>query len=138
MAIRSLFPDDMIKSMGADMSLEGVASKLTYFTMQTWLIHWQTTIYAEHKNSGDVYEYLNDFKDSLMEKFMGYSAKKVKSFKFIPTVDGSNLSTILQEIKSFAKELEDFASINNYTDIENMSQELSGVAAKALYLTTLS
>lgn len=134
----SLFPNEMLKPSTSEMTLEGIASKLTYFTLQIWLIHWQTNIFAEHKNSGEVYEYLNGFKDSSLEKLMGYTGKKTRSFKLIPTTDNAVLTTVLNDMKAFAQELQTYAKSNGYTDVENMSQDLSGVAAKALYLSTLS
>lgn len=130
-----LFPDRMKPT---ELTLETIASKITYFTMQIWLIHWQTNVFAEHKNSGEVYEYLNGFKDSVMEKLMGYTGRKARSFKFLPTTDNADFIATLTEMKSFANELRMYATSNGYTDVENMSQDLSGVAAKALYLTTLS
>lgn len=138
MAIRSLFPDDMMKSMGADMSLEGVASKLTYFHTQIHLIHWQTSSYAEHMALGGLYDFVHDFKDDVIEKLMGYTGRKPKAFKMLPIIDSSNASTIVAELKDYAHELEMFAESNNYPDIENMAQDLSGHAAKTLYLLTLS
>jgi len=45
---------------------------------------------------------------------------------------------VVQEIKSFAHELMTWAEQNQYCDVENMAQDLSGKAAKTLYLLTLS
>jgi hypothetical protein len=135
--MKSLFPEEMLKS-SAELSLEGIASRLTYFTLQTWLIHWQTGSFAEHKNTDEVYSFLNGFKDSLMEKLMGYTGRKARSFKFIPTTDNADFISLLTEMKGFAQELQNYATSNGYTDVENMSQELSGVSVKALFLSTLS
>ncbi len=77
MALKSLFPEDMIsKGASSDLSLESIAAKLTYFHEQLHLLHWQTTSYAQHKALGKLYEYVQDFKDGVIEKLMGYRASK--------------------------------------------------------------
>ena len=55
----SIFPDSMKPSKVATegLTLETIASKLTYFQEQVHLLHWQTNSYAEHKNLGSLYEY---------------------------------------------------------------------------------
>ena len=138
MKINPLFPEDMLKSSGSDMSLEGIASKLTYFHEQLHLIHWQTSIYAEHLAVGSFYDYIHGFKDDVIEKLMGYTGRKPRAFKMIPITDGASAVAISNEIKEYASELQSYADSNGYSDIENMAQELSGNAAKTLYLLTLS
>lgn len=134
----SLFPQDMMKGAGEPMSLESIASKLTYFHEQIHLIHWQTQSYAEHKATGDLYDYVHDFKDDVIEKLMGYTGKRPKAFKMQPIMDTSSATSVVTELKSFAHELMTWAEQNYYCDVENMAQELSGHAAKTLYLLTLS
>lgn len=71
---------------------------------------------------------------------MGYENKKVKAYKLSPISDyvPSMPNRIVNELKTFAKQLESFAASKGYSDIENMAQSLSGSAAKALYLLTQS
>jgi hypothetical protein len=134
----TLFPDNMMKSAVADMSLEGIAGRLTYFHEQLHLIHWQTSIYAEHMAMGSLYEYIQDFKDDVIEKLMGYTGRKPRAFKIMPVSDGMGAVAVVTEVKMFAAELEQYAEANGYGDISNMSQDLSGHAVKTLYLLTLS
>ena len=138
MAIKSLFPEEMIKSSGGEMTLETIASKLTYFHEQLHLIHWQTSSYAEHQALGSLYDEVQDFKDDVIEKLMGYMGKRPKAFKLQPIVDSISSTSVVQELKSFASSLEEWAEENGYPDVENMAQDLSGKAAKTLYLLTLS
>jgi len=133
----SLFPDNMMKQPG-ELSLESVAGKLTYFHEQLHLTHWQTTSYAEHKALGKLYEYVYDFKDGVMEKLMGYANRRVRAFKIEPLSEGAVASTIVSDLITFAHELKNWAKMNNYDDVENLAQSLSGEAAKARYLLTLS
>lgn len=135
----SLFPEKMMESSsGGEMTLEGIASKLTYFHEQLHLIHWQTTSYAEHQALGDLYDYVHDFKDDVIEKLMGYMGKRPKAFKMQPLVDMTSATSVVQEIKGFSHQLMEWAEQNQYCDVENLAQELSGKAAKTLYLLTLS
>ena len=140
MALKSLFPEDMKDKMVAsgELSLESIAAKLTYFHEQLHLLHWQTTSYAEHQALGGLYDYVHDIKDEIIEKMMGYSGRKVKSFKIEPLSDTANPSMVVVDLINFASKLEEHAEANKMPDIENISQSLSGEAAKTKYLLTLS
>jgi len=137
---KSLFPSDMLasSSVSSEMSLEGVAAKLTYFHEQLHLLHWQTQSYAEHKALGKLYEYIQDFKDGVIEKLMGYIGKRPKAFKLEPLSDVANATIVVSELMSFASSLKSYAESNGYHDISNLADALSGEAAKTKYLLTLS
>lgn len=135
----TLFPEEMKTS--AEMSMETVASKLSYFYEQVHLLHWQTNSFAEHSALGSLYDKLVDFKDEIVEKLMGYSGgRRIKAFKITPLVDySSGLSTrVVKQIMEFASQLEEWAEENEYCDIENIAQSLSGEASKTNYLLTLT
>jgi DNA-binding ferritin-like protein len=132
---KSLFPQEMLAS--GDMSLEAMLSKLTYFHEQLHLTHWQTTSYAEHKALGKLYEYVQDFKDDVIEKLMGYTGKRPGAYKIDP-LGNSNATAIVSELMSFSSSLKSYAESNGYHDISNLADALSGEAAKARYLLTLS
>jgi DNA-binding ferritin-like protein len=132
---KSLFPQEMLSS--GDMSLESIASKLTYFHEQLHLTHWQTTSYAEHKALGKLYEYVQDFKDDVIEKLMGYTGKRPGAYKIDP-LGNSNATAIVSELMSFSSSLKSYGESNGYHDISNLADALSGEAAKTKYLLTLS
>jgi DNA-binding ferritin-like protein len=138
MALKSLFPEEMVKSSGGEMSLENVAAKLTYFHEQLHLLHWKTTSYAEHQALGGIYDYVHDFKDGVIEKLMGYTGKRPKAFKVEPLSDSASASIVVGELMSFASSLKSYAESNGYHDISNLADALSGEAAKVRYLLTLS
>jgi DNA-binding ferritin-like protein len=140
MAIKSLFPEDMMENKGAnsELSLEAVAAKLTYFHEQLHLLHWQTSSYAEHMALGGLYDYVHDVKDEIIEKMMGYTGKRPKAFKIEHLSDSAIANVVVTELISFASKLEGYAEANSMPDIENISQSLSGEAAKVKYLLTLS
>ena len=76
----SIFPDIMNPSKVATegLTLETIASKLTYFQEQIHLLHWQTFGGFEHKALGGLYEYIQDFKDELIEKLISMQSGILK------------------------------------------------------------
>lgn len=122
--------------LNADMTLEGVTSKLTYFQLQLQLCHWQTTSYAEHKATDKLYSYISSFKDEVVEKLMGYTNKRVKAYTLAPIISVGP-AVVINELITFAYALQVWAEENQYCDIENLAQSLSGEAAKTKYLLTL-
>ena len=132
---KSLFPDEMMKS--GELNLETIAGKLTYFHEQLHLTHWQTTSYAEHKSLGKLYEYVQDFKDGVIEKLMGYTGKRPAPYKIEPLINCTG-NECVSNILSFASSLKSYGEANSYHDIVNLADALSGEAAKTKYLLTLS
>jgi DNA-binding ferritin-like protein len=132
---KSLFPEEMLNS--GELNLETIAGKLTYFHEQLHLLHWQTTSYAQHKALGKLYEYVQDFKDGVIEKLMGYTGKRPGVYKIeaLSTADSNSVVTALMD---FASNLKRYAESNSYHDIANLADALSGEAAKTKYLLTLS
>lgn len=135
---KSLFPQEMLtKATDADLSLESIAAKLTYFHEQLHLTHWQTTSYAQHQATGGLYDYVHDFKDGLIEKLMGYTGQRPKVYKIEPLTD-CTAEKCVSDIMSFASALKAYGERNAYHDVCNLADALSGEAAKTKYLLTLS
>jgi hypothetical protein len=132
---KSLFPDEMMKS--GELNLETIAGKLTYFHEQLHLLHWQTKSYAQHKALGKLYEYVQDFKDGAVEKLMGYTGKRPTPYKIEPLTNCTG-DECVSNLLSFASSLKSYADANNFHDIGNLADALSGEAAKTKYLLTLS
>lgn len=132
---KSLFPEEMMKS--AELSLDSVAAKLTYFHEQLHLLHWQTKSYAEHQALGGLYDYVHDFKDGVIEKLMGYTGKRPGVYKIQP-LSNATADSVVSELITFSHSLMEWAEENEYCDVENLAQSLSGEAAKTKYLLTLS
>jgi hypothetical protein len=137
MALKSLFPDDMMKSSSEGLTLESIAAKLTYFHEQLHLTHWQTKSYAEHQATGALYDYVHDFKDGLIEKIMGYTGKRPGPYKIEPLINCTGMQCA-SDLLSFASELKAYGEKNSYHDVCNLADSLSGEAAKTKYLLTLS
>jgi hypothetical protein len=132
---KSLFPEEMMKS--GELNLETIAGKLTYFHEQLHLTHWQTKSYAEHQALGGLYDYVHDFKDGVIEKLMGYTGKRPAPYKIEPLTNCTG-NECVSNLLSFASSLKSYAEANNYHDIANLADALSGEAAKTRYLLTLS
>jgi DNA-binding ferritin-like protein len=135
--MKSLFPEDMMKTSSETLSLEIVAGKLAYFHEQLHLLHWQTTSFSEHKALGKLYEYLQDFKDDIIEKMMGYTGKRPQIFKIDPLTNCTAMACV-EDICYFATSLKEYGDKNMYHDVSNLADELSGQGAKTKYLLTLS
>lgn len=131
----ALFPDKI--KMGSTMTLESIAAKLTYFESQIQLIHWETTSHAEH-SALNFYDDIGSFKDDVMEKLMGYMGRRPSGFKVDAILPGQDSADVVTQVKDWAYELYEWAGANHYCDVENMAQDLSGKAAKTLYLLTQS
>jgi DNA-binding ferritin-like protein len=141
MALKSLFPEEMMESKGSgSLTLETIAGKLSYFYEELHLLHFQTTSFAEHEALGKIYDKVGDFQDEIIEKIMGYTGKRVKAYKIDALKDYSSgmPNQVVKELVKFAKDLEEYAEANNMPDIENVAQSLSGEAAQTLYRLTLS
>jgi hypothetical protein len=119
------------------MTIESIASKLIHFESQLQFNHWNTQSYAEHMALGSLYEYVHSFRDGVIEKLMGYMQTRLKAFPIVSvsTVDSQKL---VMELCDWSYALYEWAGENDYCDVENLAQELSGEAAKAKYLLTLS
>ena len=132
---KSLFPDEMMKS--GELNIDTIAGKLTYFHEQLHLLHWQTKSYAEHQALGGLYDYVHDFKDGVVEKLMGYTGKRPGVYK-IEALSGADSNSVVTALMDFASNLKSYAETNNFHDIANLADALSGEAAKTKYLLTLS
>jgi DNA-binding ferritin-like protein len=120
------------------MTTEEIAGKLTFFQEQIHMIHWETRSFAEHKATGELYEYIQDFKDEVVEKLMGYTGKRIQAMKIELIGNKADSMEVVDRILKFAEELMNHAESNKFWDVENMAQELSGKGAKTKYLLTLS
>ena len=71
---------------------------------------------------------------------MGYEGRKIKAYKIDALTDyvPGAPSKVVGDVKTFAKQLQNFGDAKGYGDISNIAQSLSGEAAKTLYLLTQS
>jgi len=120
---------------------EEIQSKLFYLSDAAHKLHLDTKSYAQHKALGKLYEGLIDFRDDISEKLMGYmDGKRIGSIKVgaLPEYTEKAPMELAKEVREFGKELCEFADENNYSDVENVAQALSGLGASTVYLLTLT
>jgi len=84
-----------------------------------------------------LYDYVQDFKDGVIEKLMGYTGKRPAPYKIEPLINCTG-DECVSKLLSFASSLKSYAEANSYHDIANLADALSGEAAKTKYLLTLS
>jgi hypothetical protein len=121
----------MLKSQPA--SYKTLISELHEVLMCTKLSHYSTKSFAQHEALGQTYDSINELVDSITERILGYTNDTLTSFNFkeILSTPASMLGT---RIIGLAERLEKTAKENNWPDVENLAQELSGVGAKLSYL----
>jgi hypothetical protein len=81
---------------------------------------------------------VHDFTDDVIEKIMGYSNRKIRTLKIDLISEGVIANNVVSDLIIFAHDLKEWAKSNNYDDVENLAQSLSGEAAKIRYKLTQS
>jgi Family of unknown function (DUF5856) len=102
--------------------------------LQVKLSHYNTKSFAAHNALGRTYDDLNELIDSITEKLIGYSGEDPQPLAIgtIVTMEPAQLGLA---IIGAGERLEEFAASLDYSDIENLAQELSGVGAQLKYLS---
>jgi len=104
------------------------------------LYHWQTTNYARHVASGELYEKLSELTDRFVETFMGRYKRPEYKDPFKITVKQHSDSNIIETLKEYANYLRkniDTTLKYGDTDILNIRDEMLGEINQTLYLFTL-
>ena len=116
------------------------------------IYHWSTLSYPTHKATDELHDKLSELVDSFIEIYIGHCARRggggaagVPVFRF---KSGQSASIEFCECKSpdaFCKVLDDnivhleglTKSLDGYTDLVNIRDEMVGALAQALYLLRL-
>jgi hypothetical protein len=131
--MKTIFPSEMLNSSQEAMSIESVATKMLYFIEQVHLIHWQAMTHHEHIITGTFYEFLEDVRDGLIEKLMGYQGRRIGMYK-VEQFTPCTAEMVVNEVMSFADSLKRYADNNGYHDVAATADTISGECAKTLYL----
>ena len=105
---------------------------------QAQVLHWQTTSYAKHQALGGFYDGFGDLVDGFLEVYMGNVGR--------PTVSGGTMLKNISEMspEMFILEVIDFLKLqkeevpSDFTDLQNILDEMIALANKTKYLFTLS
>lgn len=129
--------DPIIKSLsdGEGGSLDVNFQKLLEFQMQVKVFHWGTEIHSEHIASDITYVTLNEVMDSLVEAYQGYVGRikfggQYTLINYADVDAFSWLGGIEEIVKSLRTQIE-------YTDVQNILDELQAAISKFKYLLTL-
>lgn len=109
-----------------------------YYQDQVKMKHWQTMSFSEHKALDSLHSTINDLKDDIVEKLIGYTGKRPTNIVIESLKDNLDSIMLMNDMFNFASELCNFGEINHFQDISNLADTLSGEIAKTKYLLTLS
>jgi DNA-binding ferritin-like protein len=108
------------------------------------LHHWNTMSYSTHKATDSLYDSLSDNIDKYVEVMIGKSNGEYRinknNYEKLKIKNISNNSSLEKQIKSFISELNKFHSkldSMEYSDVNNIKDEIVGELNKFLYLLTL-
>jgi DNA-binding ferritin-like protein len=122
------------------MSINDIASKLFSLPVKVQFCHHNTHSFSAHKALDKSYDSLNDLKDEIIEKIIGYSGTRYTELvipKYSKYTEAMN-KEVAKDIMDFGKQLEEWAEKQEFCDIENLAQSYSGVGAQLNYLLTLT
>ena len=135
MATTSIFPDNMMRN--SELSLETIASKFTYFHTQLQFLHWKAITNGEHVALGDLYEYVYDQKDVIVEALMGCMERKIRSFKVDPVTDNTSHEIVVNDLLAFLHDLKEWAETNHYDGVEDLAGSLHAYVDRVKYRLTM-
>ena len=127
-------------SKAIELKVQDIFNGVYLLPIRVQFCHHLTTSYAEHKALDGAYDTLNDLKDAIVEKLIGYGVPKFQKLE-LGSISGFSAAMPIQvakEILKFGKDLEQYAENNEFCDIENLAQEYSGAGAQLVYLLGLS
>lgn len=108
------------------------------------LHHWNTMSYSTHKATDSLYDSLSDNIDKYVEVMIGKSNGDYRinknNYEKLKIKNIANNSALEKQIKSFISELNKFHSKLDsieYSDVNNIKDEIVGELNKFLYLLTL-
>ncbi len=116
------------------------------------IYHWSTLTYATHKATDELHKKLSELVDSFIEIYIGHCSRRGGASAGVPVFrfpSGKSACIAFCECKSidaFRKVLDDniahlegmTESLNGYTDLVNIRDEMVGALAQALYLLRLA
>jgi DNA-binding ferritin-like protein len=122
----------------------GITKKFMEILMMIKMYHWNTSSYATHQATDELYSKINEHMDQFMEIFMGKTGKRIemKSEDSITIRNLSSKSKLKSQItayKSYLVNLNDnpFMRIMTNTDLFNIRDELLADLNQFLYLLSL-
>lgn len=121
-------------------TFESLVSDL--FNIQNTLehLHFTTKVEPIHRALGEAYDETLKLKDEIIEHIIGIRNGEPYNYLLLPSSlsNTSSVEEIANRLCLVGQEIQSFAKQNNYSSVENLSQELYGVGAKLKYKLSLS
>lgn len=119
------------------MTIEELTRILLEVSMQARHYHWQTESYAEHEALGAFYGEWNELADQFIETYAGVYGRpkggiETKCQGYVP----GQMVAFMQNVVAFIDST-NTRSIAPDTALQNILDELSGLARKTAYLLTM-
>ena len=108
------------------------------------IYHWSTLSYPTHKATDELHDKLSELVDSFIEIYIGHCARggagvPVFKFKSVAFCECKSLAAFCKVLDDNIVHLEGLTKkLDGYTDLVNISDEMVGALAQALYLLRLS
>lgn len=125
-------------------SFDDLVKNMLEVSLIVKLHHWNTMSYSTHKATDSLYDSLSDNIDKYVEVMIGKSNGSYRinmnNYKKLKIKNISNNSALETQIKVFIKDLTQFHSKLDsveYSDVNNIKDEIVGELNKFLYLLTL-
>ena len=121
-----------------------ITKKFMEILMMIKMYHWNTSSFATHQATDELYKKINESMDKFMEIFMGKTGKNIE-MKQVDTIKVHNLmskSKLKSEINSYKSYLVNlnnnpFMKLMTNTDLFNIRDELLADLNQFLYLLSL-
>lgn len=129
----------LLSTIPKPMSINNIANHLYTLPIKVQFCHHLTTSYSTHMALNKLYDTIDDLKDEIIEKIIGYTGEKFNTISV--TISGfkeADCKSIAYEVMNYGKQLEEWAGKQGWCDIENLAQSYSGAGAQCLYLLNLS
>jgi DNA-binding ferritin-like protein len=109
------------------------------YVNQIRINHWQTTVYAEHKLTDELFGSLNDLIDKLAETTMGIFSRPqiTMTNNQLCDIKLCNTKNILDTLSKNTNDLMNELKDTEYEDLKNIMAEFFETINKAKYLLTL-
>ena len=120
--------------------IDNIATQTAMHFEKIQFVHHNTLFFSQHVSLNEAYDKVQDLRDEIIEKAIGYTGQRYKCLKLecIDNTPDKILQEVVSDMISFATYLRKWAVDNSYDDIENLAQSYSGIAAHIKYFITLS
>lgn len=111
---------------------------LYQYVLRAHWIHINTNSHEIHKSMDFLFSELSEKVDTLLETIGGYARKEVKlTLKVDLDASEGACDKLINDLWAYSDRYEKIFSKLGYGDLENLIQEVKGIASKTRYLLTL-